>query len=134
MDEMNVVTLKLSSIEKIQCLREIDSRLKKILYVYEKSMEPNSKYNYKIFCSGLAIYISSSNVLFNGELVNLVVNMNAILTNNFEKSEIKRITFESINFVKHLISVYTIAYTNECLSNKEEDKIRKEEVEYSGFN
>lgn len=109
---MNPITavnskLKLSVQEKLVCLKEINSRLKKILHVYEKSMEPNSKYNYKIYCSGLAIYISSSNLLFDGELVNLIVNMTSILSNTFDKSEIKRITFESINFVNHLISIYT---------------------------
>ena len=34
----------LSSNEKIVCLEEIISRLKKILYVYDKSQEPNSNY------------------------------------------------------------------------------------------
>jgi hypothetical protein len=75
----------LSSNEKIVCLEEIISRLKKILYVYDKSQEPNSNYNYKVFCGGVALYVSSSNTLFDGELVNIVININSILTNRLPK-------------------------------------------------
>lgn len=104
----NEEIVKLSNIEKLQCLKEINDKLKKILYVYEKSQEPDSNYNYKVFCSGLIIFISSSNILFDGELVSVVVNINSILTNDFDKKEIKRITFESINFINHLQSKYKI--------------------------
>lgn len=109
-EDFNPTSIKLSKEEKLQCLKEIQDRLKKILYVYEKSLEPDSNYNYKVFCSGILIYISSSNVLFNGELVSLVVNINSILINDFDKPEIKRIVFESINFANHLI--------NKCKFNK----------------
>ena len=88
----------LSSNEKIVCLEEIISRLKKILYVYDKSQEPNSNYNYKVFCGGVALYVSSSNTLFDGELVNIVININSILTNRLDKGQIKKLVFESINF------------------------------------
>ena len=86
--------VNLSLDERIKCLEEILSKLKKILYVYDKSQDKDSDYNYKIFCGGILIYVSSSNLLFNGELVNLVVNINAILTNNFDKPQLKRIVFE----------------------------------------
>lgn len=98
--------INLSMDEKIKCLEEILGKLKKILYVYDKSQEPNSEYNYKIFCGGILIYVSSSNLLFNGELVNIVVNINAILTNNFDKPQLKRIVFESINQVEYMLSGY----------------------------
>jgi hypothetical protein len=53
--------VNLSLDEKIKCLEEILGKLKKILYVYDKAQEPNSDYNYKIFCGGILIYVSSSN-------------------------------------------------------------------------
>lgn len=96
----------LSSDEKVVCLEEIISRLKKILYVYDKSQEPNSNYNYKVFCGGIAMYVSSSNVLFGGSLVNIVVNINTILTNQLDKGQIKKLVFESINFANYLLEQY----------------------------
>lgn len=96
----------LSSNEKVVCLEEIISRLKKILYVYDKSQEPNSNYNYKVFCGGVALYVSSSNTLFDGELVNIVININSILTNRFDKRQIKKLVFESINFANYLLKKY----------------------------
>ena len=98
--------VNLSLDEKIKCLEEILGKLKKILYVYDKSQEPNSDYNYKIFCGGILIYVSSSNLLFNGELVSVVVNINAILANNFDKPQLKRIVFESINQVEYMLGGY----------------------------
>lgn len=96
----------LSSNEKVVCLEEIISRLKKILYVYDKSQEPNSNYNYKVFCGGVALYVSSSNTLFDGELVNIVININSILTNRLDKGQIKKLVFESINFANYLLKKY----------------------------
>lgn len=96
----------LSSNEKIVCLEEIISRLKKILYVYDKSQEPNSNYNYKVFCGGVALYVSSSNTLFDGELVNIVININSILANRLDKGQIKKLVFESINFANYLLKKY----------------------------
>ena len=96
----------LSSNEKIVCLEEIISRLKKILCVYDKSQEPNSNYNYKVFCGGVALYVSSSNTLFDGELVNIVININSILTNRLDKGQIKKLVFESINFANYLLKKY----------------------------
>lgn len=71
--------LFLSLDEKLVCLHEIVDKLKKILYVYDKSLDPDSGYKYKVYCGGIAIYVSSSNYLFDGELVSLIVNLNAIL-------------------------------------------------------
>ena len=104
----------LSLEEKVKCLEEILNKLKKILYVYDKSLEPNSKYNYKVYCGGVLIYVSSSNLLFNGELVNIVININAILTNEFSKAQIKRIVFESKNFTEFLLSKYKKQLEESC--------------------
>lgn len=90
--------------EKVVCLREIIKKLKKILYVYDKSLEPNSSYDYKIYSGGVMLYVSSSNMLFDGELVNIVINLNAILTNDFSKSQLKRVVFECVNYAQYLLS------------------------------
>ena len=92
--------------EKIKWLEELVVRLKKILYVYDRSLEPDSKYNYRIYCGGVAMYISSSNYLFNGELVSVVVNMTSILNNKLEKTQIKKLVFDSVNYVEFLLSSY----------------------------
>ena len=112
-DDAFRVTLSMD--EKIKCLEEILSKIKKILYVYEKSQEEGSNYNYKVYCGGILIYISSSNDLFEGELVNLIINLNAIINNDFSKSQIKRIVFESKNQVEFLLENYK--------QNKEESNL-----------
>ena len=96
----------LSTEEKIKCLEEILNKINRILYVYDKSQEPDSGYNYRVYCGGILIYISSSNGLFNGELVSLIINMNAIINNDFSKAQIKRIVFESKNQVEFLLQSY----------------------------
>lgn len=110
MEEMekieNNFKIVLSIDEKIKCLEELIVRLKKILYVYDRSLEPDSKYNYRIYCGGVAMYISSSNYLFNGELVSVVVNMTSILNNKLEKTQIKKLVFDSVNYVEFLLSSY----------------------------
>ena len=103
-DSQNPFRIILSGDEKEMWLQEIIKRLKKIIYVYERSQEPNSNYNYKVYCGGVLIYISSSNILFNGELVNIIVNLNAIMTNNFSKAQLKRIVFESVNYAQYMLS------------------------------
>lgn len=96
----------LSSDEKIECLEEIIARFKKILYVYDKSQEENTKYNYKLYCGGILIYVSSSNMLFEGELVSVIVNLNAIINNDFDKPQIKRLVFETKNQLEFLLAKY----------------------------
>ena len=92
--------------EKIVCLDSIISKLKKILYVYDKSQEPNSSYNYKVYCGGVALYVSSSNMLFDGELVSIIVNLNSILNNDFDKKQIKNLVLESVNYSEFLLNSY----------------------------
>ena len=102
----NNFKIVLSLDEKIKCLEELVVRLKKILYVYDRSLEPDSKYNYRIYCGGVAMYNSSSNYLCNGELVSVVVNMTSILDNKLEKTKIKKLVFDSVNYVEFLLSSY----------------------------
>lgn len=99
------MAIVLENNEKIRALREIRSRLKKILYVYDKQQEDDA-YNYKTYTENTTIFVSSSNILFDGELVNILVNLNAILTNDFGKQQIKRLVFESKNQVEYLIDKY----------------------------
>ena len=83
-DEKNFKVV-LSINEKIICLEEIVSKLKKVLYVYDKSQEPDSTYKNRVYCGGIMMYVSSSNILFDGELVSIIININAILTNQLDK-------------------------------------------------
>ena len=102
----NNYSVFLTKEEKIICLQEIIKRLKKILYVYDKSLEEDSIYDYKVYCGGVLIYISSSNLLFNGELVNIIINLNAIMSNSFSKKQIKRLVLESVNYAQYILSSY----------------------------
>lgn len=116
--DMPVIILSLE--EKIRCLEEIESKLKKLLYVYDESQKPNSNYNYKVYTGGVLIYISSSNMLFGGELVNIIVNLNAIMTNNFSKGQIKRIVFESKNYCQYLLTNYRKEYDSKDIQTVED--------------
>lgn len=104
-DEKNFKVV-LSINEKIICLEEIVSKLKKVLYVYDKAQEPDSTYNYRVYCGGIMMYVSSSNILFDGELVSIIININAILTNQLDKGQIKKLIFESINYAEYLLKKY----------------------------
>ena len=112
--------------EKLVCLHEIVDKLKKILYVYDKSLDPTSGYKYKVYCGGIAIFVSSSNYLFDGELVSLIVNLNAILTNDFDKTQIKRLVFESVNFTEFLFIIYQA-----LKDNMEQDQEENQEQDQS---
>lgn len=104
MQEKKDFKIILTNQEKIKCLTEIKKKIKKIMYVYEKSIEPQSEYNYKVYCSGILLYVSSSNILFNGDLINMVVNLNTILTNDFDKKQLKRIVMEMLNNSNYLLN------------------------------
>ena len=52
-------------------------------------------------------------MLFDGELVNIVVNLNAIMTNKFTKPQLKRIVFESVNYAQFLLSIYDENYSKD---------------------
>lgn len=88
--------------EKKKCLEEILKRVKKILYVYEKTLE-NKEYDYKIFVTGLLFYVYSSDKLFEGGLTNIIINLNTILINDFDKNQLKKIVFETKNMLEYML-------------------------------
>ena len=89
--------------EKEKCLKEIIKKNRRILYVYEQSQLPDSEYNYKVYVHGLVLYVTTSNNLFKGELVNIVVNLCSILQNELDHAEIKKLVFENTNFATYLL-------------------------------
>lgn len=93
----------LSQKEKIECINEIIKKLKKIIYVYEKSQETNTTYDYKIYIKSLIFYVSSANYLFDGKLISIVVNLNSIILNDFNKRRLKSIVFDTINYANYLL-------------------------------
>lgn len=101
---VDVSDIVLSNNEKIICLKDIKKRVVKSLYVYDQNQIPNSNYNYKIYIHGLLLYVASSNSLFHGELVSLIVNLNSILSNDFEKKQFKKIILECKNFIDYQIT------------------------------
>jgi len=105
-DSCNNYVINLTLNEKIKCLREISNKLGKILYVYDKSGEKDSKYDYKLFCKNILIYVCSSNSLFDGELVNAIINLNSIINNDFDKKQLKSIVFETKNEIEFLLKKY----------------------------
>lgn len=100
---MNELELILSKKEKKKCLEQILKKNKKILYVYEQSLIPDTGYNYKSYLKGLIRYVSSSNELFSGELITVLVNFYSIFQNELEKDEIKRLVHENSNLLKFLL-------------------------------
>lgn len=100
---VDVSQILLSNNEKIICLKDIRKRIVKSLYVYDQNQIPKSNYDYKIYIHGLLLYVASSNNLFNGELVSIVVNLNSILSNDFEKKQFKKIILECKNFIDYQI-------------------------------
>ena len=101
---VEVSDIVLSNNEKILCLEDIRKRIVKSLYVYDQNQIPNSNYDYKIYIHGLLLYVASSNTLILGELVSLIVNLNSILTNDFEKKQFKKIILECKNFIDYRIT------------------------------
>ena len=100
---MNEMELILSIKEKKKCLEQILKKNKKILYVYEQSLIPDTGYDYKSYLKGLIRYVSSSNELFEGELINVLVNFYSIFQNDLEKEEVRRIVHENSNVLKFLL-------------------------------
>lgn len=97
------VKIELSQDEKEICLKDIRKRIIRSIYVFEQSQEENTEYDYKIYIHGLMLYVSSSNNLFNGELVSIIVYLNSILQNNFDKKQFKKIIFECKNYIDYLL-------------------------------
>lgn len=100
MNENKVIIL--SKVEKEKCLKEIIKKIKRILFVYEQG-EKNTEYDYKIFITSLIFYVYSSDALFGGDLINIIVNLNTILINDFNKNQLKKIVFETLNIAEYLL-------------------------------
>lgn len=95
--------VELTKEEKNICLRDIRRRIVRAIYVYEQSCVENSGYDYKVYIHSLMLYISSSNYLFDGELVSLIVYLNSILLNDFDKKQFKKTIFECKNYIDYLL-------------------------------
>lgn len=95
--------VELTKEEKDICLKDIRRRIVRSIYVYEQSMTEDTGYNYKIYIHSLMLFVSSSNYLFNGELVSLIVYLNSILQNEFDKKQFKKIIFECKNYIDYLL-------------------------------
>lgn len=100
-DNMEDFTLVLSTEEKRVCLRETNKKIKRILYVYEQSLK-DTAYNYKSYVYAVILYISSFNSLFNYELANIVVNLNSLLINDLNKTQIRKIVLECKHIVEEI--------------------------------
>ena len=97
------VKIELSPQEREICLKEIRKKIIRSIYVYEQSQQEDTEYDYKVYIGGLIIYVSSSNNLFNGELVSIIVYLNSILQNDFDKNQFKKIIFECKNYIDYLL-------------------------------
>ena len=64
----------------------------------------------------------SSNTLFEGELISVIVNLNAITTNDFNKSQLKRLVFETRNTLEFMLDSYKDEQfkTNEALKESKD--------------
>ena len=49
------------------------------------------------------LYVHSCNQLFDGVLMNIIVNLNILKENNFNKEKFKKIIFECKNYIDFLI-------------------------------
>ena len=72
-DQLN---LKLSEKEKIFCLKDINKKLIRCLYIYEQEKEQIENYDYKNYLESIILYVHSSNQLFDGILMNVIINLN----------------------------------------------------------
>lgn len=90
-----------SAEEKLFCLKEIDKRLKRILFVYEQSLI-NTSYDYKSYVYAVILYVASVKNLFGYELTNIIVNLNSLYTNNFQKSQIRKLVLESKHIIREM--------------------------------
>lgn len=94
--------VELTQEEKEHALVEIKKRCIKGLYVYEQT-EKDKAYNYKNFIYNLITFVQTSDQLFGGELAQIVINLQSILNNDFEKKEFRRIILENKNIVDYKI-------------------------------
>ena len=93
----------LTSPERIECLKEIRKRNKRILFVYEKSLEKNSNYDYLAYVRNVVMFVSTANELIEGKLASVKVNLCNILNNNLAKDDIRKIVLENNNFLNYIL-------------------------------
>lgn len=98
-EEFRVV---LSGEGRITCLKSIEKRLIKSLYVYEQS-EIDCNYDYKAYVNSVLWFVCSANELLNGEVTSVVVHLNSIMKNDFDKKQFKKIILECKNLVDYLL-------------------------------
>jgi hypothetical protein len=98
-----LVNLILSSTEKLTCLKEIRKKNKRILYVYEQSLEPSSGYDYKVYIGALILYVSTSDTLFEGQLTNILINLKTIYDNELNKQQIRSLVHENTNKLNKML-------------------------------
>ena len=99
----NQLKLNLSEEEKIFCLKDINKKIIRCLYVYEQEEKGIKNYDYKTYLESVMLYVHSSNQLFDGILMNVIVNLNILKENNFNKEKFKKIIFECKNYIDFLI-------------------------------
>lgn len=97
---MEDIVVKLSPYEIDKCLKEVSTRLQRILYVYEQSLN-DKNYNYKSYVYSVMLYISSLNSLCEYDLSNIIINLNTLYINKeLDKKMVKKIVMES----KHMVA------------------------------
>lgn len=105
--------MKLTKKDRELCLKNIRKQLIRSLHVYEQEKLGQTHYNYKLYIKNLMLFIISFNELFDSELSNIVVKLNVLLINDFEKKDYKSTIFECVNSVDYIL--------NEGVSNGEDN-------------
>ena len=80
--ENNQLKINFSDKEKIFCLKDINKKIIRCLYVFEQQEKGIENYNYKNYLESIILYIHSSNELFDGILMNVIVNLNILIEND----------------------------------------------------
>ena len=98
--QLNII---LSEKEKKFCLQDINKKILRCLYVFEQEQKGMENYNCKDYLESVILYVHSSNQLFDGILMNIIVNLNTLKENDFNKEKFKKIIFECKNYIDFLI-------------------------------
>lgn len=100
MEEKFVVAL--TPEEKIRSMEDASKKIIRILHVYEKSLE-DVNYNYRAYVYAVIIFISSCNDLVDYDLTEVIVQLHSLLSNDFDKRQIRKIVLECRNIVESLL-------------------------------
>jgi hypothetical protein len=85
--------LNCSKKSKLIYIDELINKIFKILGLFED----NDNIIPIIYLNGLIMNINSANELFDGELINLIIKLNILITNKLNHKELRKIIFECIN-------------------------------------